>query len=100
MLLKYYLPGYRRPIRPYAEIGYVPRHLSGVTPAGTPVLRNDFTHGLALGGGLEYAAARLRIAPEFRYTHWNASAFGSFGFRGTAVRSTVNQAEFLLGVRF
>jgi hypothetical protein len=110
MLLKYYLPGYRTPVRPYAEVGYVVRNISGVEStilnvAGNPInlrslLRHDPTQGVAVGGGLEVKAGRLRVAPEVRYTHWTERAFGDASFRSAGVRSVDNQFEFLLGVRF
>jgi hypothetical protein len=111
MLLKYYLPGYESRVRPYAEVGYSIRSISGVNSsllgvtAGPvfnvrSVLRHDPTHGVAVGGGVEVKAGRLRIAPEARYTHWTDRAFTDIGFRNAFARSVDNQFEFLLGVRF
>jgi hypothetical protein len=69
------------------------------------VLRENPTHGLSAGGGVEFGAYRMRIAPEFRCTHWTGRAFGNsqraFGNSGpTFVRSVNNQGEFLPGIRF
>ena len=89
LLLKYYLPVRLPSARPFIEIGYVARHLDVVkatesifgrdTIGGNPVnqtialnrsflLRDNPTHGVAVGGGLRFRAGRLRIAPEIRYT--------------------------------
>jgi hypothetical protein len=113
MLLKYYLPGYESRVRPYAEVGYVPRRISGVqanfsnlatgvtdTLNSASVLREDLTHGVAVGGGLEVRAGRLRVAPEVRYTHWGEQPFREILSRNALVRSVDNQFEFLLGIRF
>jgi hypothetical protein len=121
LLLKYYLRGHGLPVRPYVEGGYVVRHLSGVegifrsfgrdivtgapfdtsSPLNTSFLvRDDPTHGLAVGGGLRFRAGPLRLAPEIRYTRWTGTAFSEQGARGFFVQSLQNQAEFLIGLSF
>ena len=59
-------------------------------------LRKRFYPGLALGGGIEFGVRRLRVLPEFRYTHWTANIAGP----GGVLRFAPNQAEFLVGVLF
>ena len=121
LLLKYYLPGRLLPARPFIEIGYVARHLDVVKAiassfgrdsiSGTIVnqtiplntsflLRDNPTHGVAVGGGLRFLAGRLRIAPEIRYTRWTGRGFDEQGSRGFFVQSVQNQAEVLVGLSF
>src|SRR4051812_21640542 len=108
ILVKYYLPGYKLPVRPYAAGGYVPRHTSGIQTSvvGASSLtgqrvgfRDDLTHGLAVGGGVDVRAGRLSIGPEIRYTYWLEQSFHDSLFRTALVRPVDNQFEFLLGVR-
>ena len=47
--------------------------------------------GLLFGGGLEFRAGVVKIAPEVRYTRW---------FTGFLNHDSGNQAELLLGIRF
>jgi hypothetical protein len=109
IFLKYYLPGYKLPVRPYAGVGYVLRHLSGMQASfasGSSVLgqrfgfRDDLIHGAAVGAGIDIRAGRLSLGPEIRYTHWAEQPFRDFVSRTSLVRSTDNQFEFLIGVRF
>jgi hypothetical protein len=101
------------PVRPYVAAGYVPRHISGLqgsilsgstgaiqTLSGSGILREDVTHGVAVGGGVEIKAGRIRIGPEIRYTHWGEQPFRETVSRTSTVRSVDNQFEFLLGIRF
>ncbi len=60
-------------------------------------VRHRGTVGVVAGGGLEFRAGRLRLEPELRVTHWNDR---NIGVRGSAVRSNLNQAAFLIGIIF
>jgi hypothetical protein len=119
LLLRYYLP--LAPMaRPFVGGGYVIRHLSGAkgsahitgttlggtridatlsAPAST-VIREDPTHGIAVGGGLRLGAARLHVAPEVRYTRWGGRPFDDQGPRGFFLQSSQNQVELLVGLSF
>ena len=106
--------------RPFAGGGYVIRHLSavkgsaqitGVTSGGTRidttlsvpasiVIREDPTHGIAVGAGLRVGAGRLHVAPEVRYTRWVGRPFDDQGPRGFFLESSLNQVELLVGLSF
>jgi len=51
--------------------------------------------GLAIGGGVEIKAYKLRIAPEIRYTRWGSDSGFTY-----YTKSSQNQAELLVGVTF
>jgi hypothetical protein len=110
LLLKYTTPF---PIvKPFLEVGYAPRHISGTldtfgsflsSPTGQMTAFNNHSdvaytsHGLVLGGGVAINAGRVRIAPQIRYTRWNSSAFGfNFG-DGPSFSATQNQVDILVG---
>ncbi|HVW09607.1 MAG TPA: outer membrane beta-barrel protein [Bryobacteraceae bacterium] len=81
-------------VKPFIEAGPSFRHVSQFA-GDTPHLS---TNGLALGAGVEAKALFVRIAPEFRYTHW-----GTDSNRGTSPftpSSNPNQVEFLIGISF
>ena len=56
--------------------------------------------GFVAAGGVELRASRLKIAPEFRYTRWNARYWEFYGSRGFFTGSNLNQMDVLLGVSF
>ena len=89
ILVKYHL-GFPI-VKPFIEAGPSFRHVSEF-PGDSPHLS---TKGLAAGVGVEVKALFVRVAPEFRYTHWgsdsNVSAFAN---------SHSNQLEFLVGISF
>jgi hypothetical protein len=60
-------------------------------------LRHRSTKGVLLGGGLEMRLGPLRLAPEFRLTHW---ADRNFGVRDAPLRSNLTETEFLVGITF
>ena len=77
-------------------IGSLVTRTSTTTPIDTSEpseLRKRFYPGVTVGGGIEIGAGRLRVLPEFRYTHWTANIGGP----GSLLRFAPNQAEFLLG---
>jgi hypothetical protein len=105
-----------RVARPYIAGGGVLRYVGPVHGVGrqtigslvtqtgttTPIdtsdpseLRKRTYPGVAVGGGIEIGAGRIRVLPEFRYTRWTANIGGP----GSLLRFA-NQAEFLLGILF
>ncbi len=54
--------------------------------------------GGVAAGGVELRVGKLRLAPELRYTRWNARYWEFFGPRGFFTGSNLNQVEGLLGV--
>lgn len=112
MLLKYRL---RLPlIKPYVEVGYAPRHISGsyhrqgysvdfLTGERIPYSTDgkwspEASHGIVTGGGVEIGAGHLRVAPELRYTHWNNDPINLLGSQGYLVNAAQNQVEVLVGI--
>jgi opacity protein-like surface antigen len=95
-------------IRPYLSTGASFRRLndvkqtlgsivsgnfSEVTPSE---LENRFAAGFVIGGGLEFGD-RFRVAPEIRYTRWG---WENFSIPSGALRTNLNQVDFLLGLHF
>jgi hypothetical protein len=60
-------------------------------------LRRRSAPGLAIGFGVERRFGPVRVTPEVRFTHWTDR---NFGVRDAALRSNLNQAEFLAGFTF
>ena len=92
MLLKYRFDS--GPISPYVEAGPSWRTVS--FPSAFNQLSNA---GFTAGGGVEFHALHLRVAPEVRYTRWGADSGGpnsSF----VSPSSNLNQAELLVGISF
>jgi hypothetical protein len=85
-------------IKPYAEAGLSFEHLVNLSQAATllpskPGAIVQTTHsGLVLGAGLDIKVPFIRISPEFRFTRQFSSDFQGI--------SQLNQAEFLVGIRF
>ena len=121
LLAKCYLGGHGLPVRPFVNAGYVARRASGVeglihdfgrdaiggnlvdrtfTLSPSVLIRDNPTHGVTAGGGLQFRALRLRVSAEIRYTRWMGHTFDQEGSRGFFVRSHQNQTEFLVGLRF
>ena len=78
-------------VSPYVEAGPTFRTVGGQLGSGFSKA------GFTTGAGVELKLARLRIAPEIRYTHWGADASNAaqLGFS-----SNQNQGEFLVGFSF
>ena len=80
-------------VHPYVEAGPSFRTVGGTFGS------NFSGKGFTGGAGIEVNALLLRVAPEFRYTHWgndltpNPNASGS-------IPSNRNQVEFLVGFSF
>lgn len=114
MLVKYRL-GFAL-VHPFVAAGYAPRRMSGGsietngvsvdffgnrTPvSGKSATRYEVSHGLVAGGGIELGRSHFRIAPEFRYTHWNNDPVNVFASHGYFVSAKRNEFQILLGVTF
>jgi len=85
-------------VKPYVEGGLSFDHLANLDQAirllpNQPGAIVQTTHaGLVLGFGLDVKVPFVRLSPELRYTRQFSS-----DFRGI---SELNQAEFLVGIRF
>jgi opacity protein-like surface antigen len=104
------------PVRPFVSAGVSWNKISGLTQSvqtlvlpnritnsstSSPVeLKNDFSTGFVLGGGLDLHLLVLRITPEIRYTRWGNQNFSSVFSPGASLNSSQNQAEFLVGFSF
>jgi hypothetical protein len=110
------------PVRPFVDAGVnfnkisglsqsvsnlvFPNRLTTMSNSNPAELKNDFTAGFSLGGGVEIHLLILRITPEIRYTRWGNQQFsgifpagGASGIAGS-LTSNQNQAEFLVGFTF
>jgi hypothetical protein len=111
------------PVRPFVDAGVSFDKISGLSQSlstlsfpnlitrtsssNNPMeLKNDFTAGFTLGGGMEIRVPLVRITPEIRYTRWgNQQLGGSFPLGVVSdlagrLTSNQNQAEFLVGFTF
>ena len=83
-------------VHPYLEAGPSFR-----TTANS--ISNLSNNGVTLGAGVEVQALLLRVAPEFRYTHWSSDsrpAPSSLLGGLTPFSSKQDQVEFLVGFSF
>lgn len=92
MLLKYRF--YSGSISPYVEAGPSWRTVS--FPSAFNQLSNA---GFTAGGGVEFHALHVRVAPEVRYTRWGADSGGP-NSNFVSPSSNLNQAELLVGISF
>ena len=115
VLIKYRL-GFTA-MKPFVEGGYAPRVIStgsadttvgsalhGEVPLDAAVAW-PCSHGVVVGGGAEFHAWRLRIAPFIRYTRWSNTAFSTDLYFFSAVPSSYgpwhlarNQLDVLLNI--
>jgi len=78
-------------VKPFIEAGPSFRHVSEFSGDSPHLSTKGFTGGV----GVEVKALFIRVAPEFRYTHWGADSNGT-----TFANSRSNQVEFLVGISF
>ncbi len=102
------------PIHPFIDAGVNFNKVSGLSRTVTTLvfpnvttsnsasseLKNDFTAGFTLGGGVEFHLLLLKITPEIRYTRWGNQQFSGIFPTGGSLTSNQNQAEFLVGFTF
>lgn len=79
-------------LHPYIEAGPSFRRLGGNLDSYMS------TVGVTAGVGVELNALLLRVAPEFRYTHWGSDSTPNPGV--IHAPSNQNQVEFLVGLSF
>ncbi len=85
-------------VRPYAEAGLSFDHLmnleqaASLLPSQPGAIVKTTDAGLVLGFGADIKVPFLKISPEIRYTRQFSSEFAGI--------SELNQAEFLVGIRF
>lgn len=79
-------------VHPYIEAGPSFRSLGGNLDSYMS------TAGITAGVGVEVNALLLRVAPEFRYTHWGSDSTPNPGVNYAP--SNQNQVEFLVGISF
>ena len=110
ILLKYRLPF--PAVRPFLEAGYAPRVIHGSIssnivqffPTRLPLQHvtgsTDWpvSHGVVIGGGVQFVIGRLHLSPGLRYTYWNNGAVSGYYADGPAWQSTQNQVDILLGI--
>jgi hypothetical protein len=81
-------------VHPYIEAGPSFRTLGGTL--GSSLSDKGFTGG----AGIELNALLLRVAPEFRYTHWGNDTAPNPSGGASVIPSNRNQVEFLVGLSF
>jgi hypothetical protein len=77
-------------VKPYVAAGPIFRYIA----APASYLSNA---GFAAGGGVELKMLVLKLSPEIRFTRWGSDAATSIV---NAPPSSLNQAEFLIGLSF
>ena len=92
LLLKYRFPFPL--VKPFAEVGYAPRVING--PIG--LFDTGGSHGVVIGGGVQFGIGRLRLAPVVRYTHWNNNPIAVVIPNGPTFASNQNQVDILVGI--
>jgi outer membrane protein W len=97
VLLQYHI-GKHSLLKPYAEVGLSfdtlsnLEHAAGLVSTQPGAIVKTTDAGLVLGFGADIKVPFLRISPEIRYTRQFNSEFEGI--------SELNQAEFLVGIRF
>lgn len=83
-------------VHPYIEAGPSFRTMANS-------ISNISGNGVTVGAGVEVQALLLRVAPEFRYTHWGAdstSVLSTTPITQVPFASKQDQLEFLVGFSF
>lgn len=105
----------RKPLHPYALLGYAFERAGGTvdysgvqtspyldvpaTPfSGSYPLGHATDHGVVAGGGIEFGAGRIHIAPEVRYIRWKDPLYAEYGSRGYYVAVPRNEVQILVGL--
>ena len=100
MLLQYRFPFPL--VKPFLEGGYAPRVINGSTHfySNGSTIGTDYpvSHGVVIGGGVQFGIGRLRLSPGVRYTHWNNTPITVVFADGPTFQSAQNQVDILLGI--
>jgi opacity protein-like surface antigen len=102
VVVKYRFP--MKIVRPYVDGGVAWDKLFGLTQSvkqsianqSLTVVNQNTTAGIVLGAGID-VHVKIHIMPELRYTRWGSAQFSD---PTGLLKSTQNQAEFLLGITF
>jgi len=100
LLVKYRMPGLF--VRPFLDGGVAFDRWSGakqlaVITGESNSNTSGSNAGFVAGAGIELRLPLLRLSPEIRFTRWGAASVTDLG---GALRSSQNQAEFLVGLTF
>jgi len=112
ILLRYRIPLFR--FRPFAEIGFAQRTISGTIESTTVVNPYYFSppgtfhssaptnwassKGVVFGGGIQLGFGKLHVSPEVRFTHWNNTPiYGQIPDGNGYSLTTQNQVEVVVG---
>jgi hypothetical protein len=79
-------------LKPFVEAGYSYDHINIKVPTFNTSYSITSHHGFVLGAGVDFKIPLFRISPEIRFTRDVDS--------GTNNLLQLNQAEFLIGIRF
>lgn len=66
--------------------------------SGSYAIGNSIDHGVVAGGGIEFAAGRIHVAPEVRYIRWKDPLYAEYGSRGYYVAVPQNEVQILIGL--
>ena len=91
LLLKYRLPFPL--VKPFLEAGYAPRVINGSIGEYASA-----SHGIVIGGGVQFGIGRLHLSPVVRFTHWNNGGVVLVIPNGPTIQSTQNQVDILVGI--
>jgi hypothetical protein len=91
LLLKYRLPFPL--VKPFLEAGYAPRVITGTIGEYASA-----SHGIVIGGGVQFGIGRLHLSPVVRFTHWNNGGVVLVIPNGPTIQSTQNQVDILVGI--
>jgi len=112
LLLKYKLPV--KAIRPYLEVGYAHRVMSGFIDANGLFAQNittgvipfqshvptrwDSSNGFVAGAGIQFDSGPFHIAPGVRYTRWGNGGPNLYGRSADMFESNRDQFDVILGL--
>jgi hypothetical protein len=103
-----------RGVRPYALLGYAPRHISGdFVDSGFSVdfytgLRSPYRfsgtsdyvtdHAAVAGAGIDFVTGHIHVAPELRYLRWKNPPYSVYSSQGYYLLVPQNEVQILVGI--